>query len=326
MKSYVATIAVLGQDYHYINYELNSSVGFLGLEELGLTSSSYILKNEKSNIRIDLHNEKKLKDEIFEQQENLFKKDALYYIKFFFDSELNRKNFLEAFQSKIMSSKLENVDSETYLKAFRELNKGVKVSDWWVGPKGVGQEGDRCLYIDPALAFGTGDHPTTHLCLKALLSLKKNGFVPKSLLDFGCGSGVLTLFARKLWPDLECMLFDVDPICESEVRKNIALNNEDIEGLNFYFGERYSLKDIFSTNESFDLIVSNIYFAILENEVELIAKKSKKASRWILSGINDEDNIPALRSKIESTGAILESHETQIDQYDLKWSAMTYIF
>jgi ribosomal protein L11 methyltransferase len=78
--------------------------------------------------------------------------------------------------------------------AWREFHHGVAVGWLWVGPPW--EEPDRgsiAVVIDPGRAFGTGAHPTTRLCLELLQDVE-----PTSLVDVGCGSGVLSIAAAKL--------------------------------------------------------------------------------------------------------------------------------
>jgi ribosomal protein L11 methyltransferase len=81
---------------------------------------------------------------------------------------------------------------------WREFHHGVRVGSFWVGPpwelpEAVPASGLETIVIDPGRAFGTGAHPTTRLTLELLQTLE-----PGSLLDVGCGSGVLSIAAAKL--------------------------------------------------------------------------------------------------------------------------------
>ena len=77
---------------------------------------------------------------------------------------------------------------------WREFHHGVRVGSLWVGPPWESiPDGLRAVVIEPGRAFGTGAHPTTRLCLELLADLSRG-----SLLDVGCGSGVLSVAAARL--------------------------------------------------------------------------------------------------------------------------------
>jgi ribosomal protein L11 methyltransferase len=93
-----------------------------------------------------------------------------------------------------------NVDShsiaEGWEEAWREFHHGIVLGRFWVGPPWEREQapaGSEVIVIDPGRAFGTGAHATTRLCLELLQALP-----PSSLLDVGCGSGVLSIAAAKL--------------------------------------------------------------------------------------------------------------------------------
>ena len=77
---------------------------------------------------------------------------------------------------------------------WRAFHRPARIGPLWIGPPWEGSDpGSLTVVIDPGRAFGTGAHPTTRLCLELLLDLE-----PASLLDLGCGSGVLSVAAAKL--------------------------------------------------------------------------------------------------------------------------------
>ena len=79
-------------------------------------------------------------------------------------------------------------------EAWKRFHRPVQIDRLWVGPPWeTPAEGLVPVVVDPGLAFGTGAHPTTQLCLRFLLEHD-----PVSLLDLGCGSGVLSIAAAKL--------------------------------------------------------------------------------------------------------------------------------
>jgi ribosomal protein L11 methyltransferase len=83
---------------------------------------------------------------------------------------------------------------EGWEDAWRDFHHGVRVGRLWVGPPWEEPPaGTIPVVIDPGRAFGTGAHPTTRLCLELLQEVE-----PTSLLDVGCGSGVLSIAAAKL--------------------------------------------------------------------------------------------------------------------------------
>jgi ribosomal protein L11 methyltransferase len=77
---------------------------------------------------------------------------------------------------------------------WKEFHRPVRVGPMWIGPPWQDPPpGVTAIVIDPGRAFGTGAHPTTQLCVELLLELE-----PSSVLDLGCGSGVLAIVAAKL--------------------------------------------------------------------------------------------------------------------------------
>lgn len=115
---------------------------------------------------------------------------------------------------------------EDWQHRWREFHRAVRVGPLWVGPPWLDAPPDAtAVVIDPGRAFGTGAHPTTQLCLDLLVTLAADG---GSLLDVGCGSGVLSIAAAKLGFG-PVVAVDHDPATLEAASSNAAANGADIE-------------------------------------------------------------------------------------------------
>jgi ribosomal protein L11 methyltransferase len=107
---------------------------------------------------------------------------------------------------------------------WRAFHRPVRVGPLWVGPPWERAPRDAtAVVIDPGRAFGTGGHPTTRLCLQLL-----SGLALGSLLDVGCGSGVLAIAARRLGFS-PVVAIDEDPAALEAARRNARANGVSIE-------------------------------------------------------------------------------------------------
>jgi ribosomal protein L11 methyltransferase len=109
--------------------------------------------------------------------------------------------------------------AEGWEDGWREFHHGVRVGRLWVGPPWDEPDGDAvAVVIDPGRAFGTGAHATTRLCLELLQEVE-----PTSLLDVGCGSGVLSVAAAKLGFE-PVTAVDADEVSLETTRANAVAN------------------------------------------------------------------------------------------------------
>ena len=108
-------------------------------------------------------------------------------------------------------------------EAWKRFHQPMRIDRLWVGPPWeVPDEGLLAVVVDPGLAFGTGAHPTTQLCLRFLLEHE-----PVSLLDLGCGSGVLSIAAAKLGYGPVTAL-DLDDAAVAATRTNAEANRVEL--------------------------------------------------------------------------------------------------
>jgi ribosomal protein L11 methyltransferase len=113
---------------------------------------------------------------------------------------------------------------ERWEQRWRDFHRPTRVGPLWLGPPWLEPPNDAiAVVIEPGRAFGTGSHATTRLCLELLLELERG-----SLLDVGCGSGVLAIAAARLG-FAPVVAFDSDPVAAEAARSNAAVNGVELE-------------------------------------------------------------------------------------------------
>ncbi|MCA8154016.1 50S ribosomal protein L11 methyltransferase [Burkholderia contaminans] len=141
------------------------------------------------------------------------------------------------------------------------------------------------LELDPGLAFGTGSHPTTRLCMEWLEQSVKPG---QSVLDYGCGSGILAILAKKCGAN-PVIGIDIDPQAVESARQNSERNHAEVT---------YGLPDACPDGE-FDIVVANILSNPLKLMVSMLASKVKPGGRIALSGVlaRQADEVAAVYAR-----------------------------
>ncbi len=134
-----------------------------------------------------------------------------------------------------------------------------------------------CLAVDPGLAFGTGSHPTTHLCL---LWLEEHGNLNKqSLLDYGCGSGILAIAAAKLGCN-PVVGTDIDPQAMVAARSNAQINNTVIQ---FVLPNEDAPE--LAAETKYDIVMANILANPLQVLAPALVNKMRPGGQIVLSGV-----------------------------------------
>ena len=172
---------------------------------------------------------------------------------------------------------IEELPEQDWVRLTQSQFDPIKISDrLWITPTWhtAPDENAINLQLDPGLAFGTGSHPTTHLCLQWLDNHLQGG---ESVLDYGCGSGILAIAALKLGAS-SAIGVDIDKQAIRASKDNAAQN---------HVNAAFYLPDEFPEGE-FDVVVANILANPLRLLGEMLASRTRQGGQIVLSGILDE--------------------------------------
>jgi ribosomal protein L11 methyltransferase len=159
-----------------------------------------------------------------------------------------------------------------WLKDFRPMAFGKRL---WVCPGEFTIDAANAIVVslDPGLAFGTGTHPTTALCLEWLDSAEIHG---RSILDFGCGSGILAIASLLLGAE-SATAMDIDMQAITATQQNALRNG--------VAGRLRATNQLGETEEGFDIVMANILAAPLVENAAGISRRLGPGGHLVLSGI-----------------------------------------
>lgn len=158
--------------------------------------------------------------------------------------------------------------------------------------------GDKVIVLDPGQAFGTGDHPTTRMCLEYLEMQVASS---NSVLDLGCGSGILAVGAKLVGAG-ETLAIDIDPIAVEVAKENITRNNVEVKTA---VGDVLELQ----LESRWDIVVSNIISATLINLAPDAAYALRPGGKWIVSGIITQNWSDVKKAAEKSGFSYIEHRE-----------------
>ncbi len=155
------------------------------------------------------------------------------------------------------------------------------------------------LVIKPQMSFGTGHHDTTYLMVKHLLN---ENVYNKSILDMGCGTGVLAILAEMKGGD-PVWAIDIDDWAYKNTISNCLINGT--ENVSVKFGDKKAIPD-----KKFDLIMANINKNILKSDMSAYVQHLKKGGVILLSGFFEVD-IDEIKETVENNGLSVKRTDTR---------------
>ncbi len=170
----------------------------------------------------------------------------------------------------------------------QRIGRSIVVRPSWIDYQR--NDADVVIEIDPGMAFGTGQHPTTAMCLRALEETVTQG---TTVLDIGCGSGILSIAAAKLGA-ARVTAVDIDAQAVAATQANVEANK--IDTIAVFEG---ALEDEAPFHGRFDLIVANISGLAIERLAPTLTNRLTSGGCLIASGFLEE-TVRTLRSALEA--------------------------
>ncbi len=205
-------------------------------------------------------------------------------------------------------------DDVAWATAWRAFYKPLRVGrHWLIKPTWETVEplpGDRVIELDPGMAFGTGTHPTTQMCLEALEGLVRGG---ERVLDWGTGSGILSIGAALLGA-ASVLSLDMDPVAVDAARENIERN-----GVAATVEVRVGGLEATAGEPPFEIAVANIVADPILDGLPELAQRMVPGGMVVLSGI-----IADRAAEIEA--ALAELGFAELERWERgEWRAFTAV-
>ena len=194
-------------------------------------------------------------------------------------------------EAKVEHEKMYEEDwANTWKQYYKPSKVGEKIFVKPIWEEYEEKEGELVVNLDPGMAFGTGTHETTRMCIQALEKYVKE---ESTVFDVGCGSGILAIAAAKLGAKLAVGV-DLDPVAVESSIENVGYNN--LNNIEILHGNLVEVID-----GKADIVVANILAEIICILTDDVKRVMKDGGVFITSGII-HDRVDMVCEKLEATG------------------------
>ncbi|MGN9134092.1 50S ribosomal protein L11 methyltransferase [Clostridium sp. HCP1S3_B4] len=192
---------------------------------------------------------------------------------------------------KVESEKMHEEDwANNWKKYYKPVKVGEKIVIRPIWEEYEKKDDEIVISLDPGMAFGTGEHETTRMCIKALEKYVKSD---STVFDIGCGSGILSIAAAKLGAKMAVGV-DLDPVAVESANENLKFN--DVDNIKILEG---NLIDVIDGKA--DIVIANIIAEVICILTEDVSKVINKNGYFITSGIIN-DRVKMVTDKLEECG------------------------
>ena len=194
-------------------------------------------------------------------------------------------------EGKVQFEKMYEEDwANNWKKYYKPSKVGEKIVVKPIWEEYEAKDEELVVELDPGMAFGTGEHETTRMCIQAL---EKYVQKDSTVFDVGCGSGILAIAAAKLGAKLAVGV-DLDPVAVESAKENVGFNN--IDNIEILHGNLIEVID-----GKADIVVANIIAEIICILTEDVSRVIKPNGYFITSGII-HDRVEMVTNKLEECG------------------------
>ena len=258
------------------------------LPEDAQTCADWLLENGSEGVQIE---DTRIK---FDQSEDatLEKREEVVvsgYVRGALETGLElQENWLEAEIDAVLE--IEPIEAKDWANEWRENFPPLEIGPFLVTPtwENLAETSQIVIKLDPGLAFGTGQHPTTRMCLELLAETVKPG---ERALDVGCGSGILSVALAKLGAKVTGS--DLDPWCVEATTENAKLNEVEIE----VHGDA----DLGGMKAPFPFVIANLMSGLLIRFAPELSRVTQDGGTLVVSGIS-APRADEVQTAIEKAG------------------------
>ncbi len=276
------------------------------LEALGV--DSYVIEDEDT-YKTFLEENRKFWDYV---DEDLFDSwQGLCRVKFYFAADEDGRRSLSQLRAclggtEILTALVADEDWENNWKQYYrpiEIGEGLLIVPQWEETPET--NGRTVLLLDPGLAFGTGSHPTTSMCLEAMQDIDLKG---QQVLDLGCGSGILGIAAVLLGADCSTGC-DIDPKSPEIAVQNAALNGIGTDRFKVFCGDVLDERGLGGrlTPKGYKLVLANIVADVIIALAPAAKRFVAEDGHFICSGIIDGREAEVIAA-LNAAGFAVERH------------------